>query len=372
MAYALAEVGGRLMGLGALAWGNRAEPKIALTFDDGPSQQTPALLELLEQHGVRATFFLTGQHSEARPDLVEQLKQHGHQLEAHGYWHRPALLMAPWTEWAQIERSPGKLYRPPWGIHSPFTRFFAGRLGKRVMLWDLESGDWLKQSPQELAQRILFYVKPGSVVLLHDGPERTLEVLGLLLPRLSEYGYKPVRLDQMELRPLGLRQGLERALQGPEERYDRRGHMFKAGYKPNHIFRLELQAFPGPDLPGYPKGTPCLWIHFESARMAALSPMQVLRAFRETLKETAKLMEQYPQAQLIYGFSYLGQGAKALGFELHPLPRRAEWQSKITTAWFTWLYTGQIPKHLLKDPAQVIYMTRETLLSKYGAKGPPA
>ncbi|GIW24964.1 polysaccharide deacetylase family protein [Meiothermus sp.] len=366
LVYALADVLGRWMGLGALAWGDRADPKIALTFDDGPSEQTEAILELLQRYGCKATFFLTGQRAEQRPDLVEKIRAAGHQIEAHGYWHRPAVLMAPWTEWVHIRKSPGKLYRPPWGLHSPFTRLFARMLGKQVALWDLESQDWLDKPAEQLVERMMFYLKGGSVVLLHDGPARTLRVLELLLPKLVENGYRPVRMDDLTLKPLGPRQGLIRVNQGYEERYDRRVGNIKVGYRYNHILRLEIQPYPGPDLPEYPKGTPCAHIHFESARMAAMTPMQVLRAFRETFKETVKFLEEHPEVQFLFGYSYLGQGALALGFKTHPVPKAMELQSKITTAWFAWLYRGEISRHLFSAPAEVVYISRETILSKYG------
>ncbi|MCX7783228.1 MAG: polysaccharide deacetylase family protein [Meiothermus sp.] len=368
LVYALAEVLGRWMGLGALAWGNRAEPKIALTFDDGPSEQTEAILGLLRQYNLRATFFLTGQRAEQRPDLVEKIASAGHQIEAHGYWHRPAALMAPWTEWVHIQKSPGKLYRPPWGIHSPFTRLFARMLGKQVALWDLESQDWLDKPAEQLVERMMFYLKGGSVVLLHDGPARTLMVLELLLPKLVENSYQPVTMDELALKPLGPRQGLIRVNQGYEERYDQQVGNIKVGHRYNHILRLEIQPYPGPDLPEYPKGTPCAHIHFESARMADMSTMQVLRAFRETFKETVRFLEEHPKVQFLFGYSYLGQGALALGFKTHPVPKAMELQSKISTAWFAWLYRGEIARHLFSAPAQVVYITRETILSKYGSK----
>lgn len=366
--YALAEVLGRWMGLGALAWGSRAEPKVALTFDDGPSEQTEAILGLLEQYNLKATFFLTGQRAEQRPDLVEKIAFAGHQIEGHGYWHRPAVLMAPWTEWVHIQKSPGKLYRPPWGIHSPFTRLFARMQGKQVVLWDIESQDWLDKPAEQLVQRMMFYIKGGSVVLLHDGPARTLGVLELLLPRLVENGYQPVKLGELPLKPLGPRQGLIRINQGYEERYDRKVGNIKVGYRYNHILRLELQPYPGPDLPEYPKGTPCAHIHFESARLADMTPIQVLRAFRETFKEAVKFLEEHPEVRFLFGYSYLGQGALALGFKTHPVPKAMELQSKITTAWFAWLYRGEIGRHLFTDPAQVVYISRETILDKYGPK----
>lgn len=366
LAYALADGLGRWMGVGALAWGSRAEPRIALTFDDGPSEQTEAILGLLERYRCKATFFLTGQRAEQRPELVEKIASAGHQIEAHGYWHRPAVLMAPWTEWVHIQKSPGKLYRPPWGIHSPFTRLFARLQGKQVALWDLESQDWLDRPAEQLVKRVLFYLKGGSVVLLHDGPVRTLRVLELLLPKLVENGYQAVTMDELALKPLGPRQGLIRINQGYEEHYDRKVGSIKVGYRYNHILRLEIQPYPGPDLPEYPKGTPCAHIHFESARMADMTTMQVLRAFRETFKETVKFLEEHPEVQFLFGYSYLGQGALALGFKTHPVPKAMELQSKITTAWFAWLYRGEIARHLFTDPAQVVYISRETILEKYG------
>ncbi len=368
LAYALADGLGRWMGVGALAWGSRAEPRIALTFDDGPSEQTEAILGLLERYGCKATFFLTGQRALQHPDLVARIASAGHQIEAHGYWHRPAVLMAPWTEWVHIQKSPGKLYRPPWGIHSPFTRLFARLQGKQVALWDLESQDWLDKPAEQLVARMLFYLKGGSVVLLHDGPVRTLQVLELLLPKLVENGYEAVTLDELAAKPLGPRQGLIRINQGYEERYDQKVGNIKVGYRYNHILRLEIQPYPGPDLPEYPRGTPCAHIHFESARMADMSTMQVLRAFRETFKETVKFLEEHPEVRFLFGYSYLGQGALALGFKTHPVPKAMELQSKITTAWFAWLYRGEIARHLFTDPAQVVYISRETILEKYGPK----
>ncbi|MER3483413.1 MAG: polysaccharide deacetylase family protein [Meiothermus sp.] len=363
--YGLTDFLFRLMGLGALAWGSRAESKIALTFDDGPSQRTGEILELLHQHGEKATFFLTGRQAEKHPELVEKLRQAGHQIETHGYWHRPAVLMAPWTEWTHIARSPGRLYRPPWGIHSLFTRPIAFLLGKRIALWDTESRDWLEESPAEIAARLVFYTKPGSVLLFHDGPERTLRVLEHLLPRLKELGYQPVRMDEMSMQPLNVRGGILRALQGFDERYDREHGNFRAGFRPFDIFRLEKKPFPGPSVEGIPVGAPCYEVHLESARLSGLSPMQVLRAFRESLKEVAKHVQADPEIRLIYGYSYLAHGAKVIGFKAAPLPARDEFIATFASLWFLWLYRGEAPKRE-RSKAELSYMTREDLLERYG------
>jgi peptidoglycan/xylan/chitin deacetylase (PgdA/CDA1 family) len=201
--YGLSDLLFRFLGLGAYARGSRREPKVALTFDDGPSETTEALLALLKAHGVKATFFLTGERAKKRPDLVEKIREAGHQIEDHGQIHQAWKLLLPWVEWRHMAENPARYYRPPHGLHTPFTRPFARILGKRVALWDLESKDWLDLPPEALAERLLYYLRPGSVVLLHDGPERTLELLKLALPRMLELGYRPVTLD--ELSPLPLR-----------------------------------------------------------------------------------------------------------------------------------------------------------------------
>lgn len=361
--YALSDLLFRLMGLGSLAWGSRAEPKIALTFDDGPSERTEAILELLAAHDLKATFFLTGQNAEKHPEPVEKLRQAGHQTEAHGYWHRPALLMAPWTEWAHISRSPGRLYRPPWGIHSLFTRPIAFLLGKRIALWDTESRDWLDESPADIAARLVFYTKPGSVVLFHDGPERTLRVLEHLLPRLKELGYQPVRMDEMHIQPLGPRGGILRALQGGDERFDREHHNFRAGFRPFDIIRLEKRPFPGPSVEGIPIGALCYEVHLESARLSALTPMQVIRVFRDSLKAVAQHVQADPEIRLVYGYSYLAHAARFVGFRSAALPARDELVAGLAGNWFLWLHRGELPK---RSKTELSYMTREALLTRYG------
>ena len=100
--FGLSDLLFRFLGLGAYAHGSRREPKVALTFDDGPSERTEALLALLARHGVKATFFLTGEKARARPDLVEAIRRAGHQVEDHGEWHRPLWLFLPWVEWRHM------------------------------------------------------------------------------------------------------------------------------------------------------------------------------------------------------------------------------------------------------------------------------
>ncbi len=214
-----ADLLGRQLGLGALGGGEESG-KVALTFDDGPSPQLPALLELLSRHEVRATFFLTGERAEANPQAVRAMLEAGHQLDSHGYTHRHALSFTPWAEASQLGWHPqpgreGRLYRPPWGGHSPFTRLLARRAGAKVALWNAESRDWLPQEGAVLARELLPTLRGGANILLHDGPDegrsaRTLALLEVLLPALKARGLEAVTLSELNPRPIGWGAGWKR------------------------------------------------------------------------------------------------------------------------------------------------------------------
>ncbi|WP_291429752.1 polysaccharide deacetylase family protein [Deinococcus sp.] len=206
----------RAAGLGARGPGSRHAPLVALTFDDGPGPRTPALLAVLAVHGAPATFFVTAPACRAHPGELRALHAAGHQVEAHGRWHRHALLLPPWQEYAQVawhpragQRGP-HLYRPPYGGHSPLTRLLARRSGRQIALWDVESRDWTAQPAAQLAAQTLARTRPGSVILLHDGPQVTPELLSALLTGLRGRGLEPVTLNDLRPRRIGLREGWAR------------------------------------------------------------------------------------------------------------------------------------------------------------------
>lgn len=157
--FGLSDLLFRFLGLGAYAHGSRREPKVALTFDDGPSERTEALLALLARHGVKATFSSPGKSpGQAGPGG-------GHKAgRPPGGGPRgvapPPLAFPPWVEWRHMAQNPGRYYRPH-GLHTPFTRLFARLLGKRVVLWDLESKDWLNLPPRSSPNGFSSTCAPG-------------------------------------------------------------------------------------------------------------------------------------------------------------------------------------------------------------------
>ncbi|WP_236682872.1 polysaccharide deacetylase family protein [Thermus filiformis] len=353
------------MGIGAYAWGDRSSPRIALTFDDGPSEHTQDLLKLLRDWNVKATFFVTGAQAEKHPELIQAILQEGHQVESHGYWHRLAFLMWPWREAEHIRRVEGKLYRPPFGAHSPFTRLFTRMYGKKVALWDLESKDWTNRPAEELAERLVFWCKPGSVILLHDRYPTTLRILELALPKLIGLGYQPVRMDELSLKPLGPREGLQRALQGFHERFFKKHRIERLGLEAFDVLAVAPTRFPGPPVPEAQPGVKAYELHLDSVRSAALPPMALLRQIRRGLQLLAKKLENEPDVRLVYGLSHIAVGLKVFGFKLHPVPLHQLLVAGLANAWFMWVYLGELPRRGL-PLAQLAYITREELLRRYG------
>lgn len=152
------------------------EPVIALTFDDGPHPEyTPRVLDLLGKYNAKATFFVVGQLAEQYPAVIERIRAEGHALGNHTYTHAAMSLIKGRERRKELRAcekvlgpQPVKLFRPPWGMQSRASRFDLLRLGDQVVAWNIVADDWLKQEPEDLAQRIIAQAKPGGIVLLHD------------------------------------------------------------------------------------------------------------------------------------------------------------------------------------------------------------
>lgn len=192
--------------------GNPSKRCIALTFDDGPdSRSTPALLELLRDESVAATFFCVGQRVVAERELAARIVREGHLLENHSYAHSYATnfftvtrLKAELAEaQAAIQQATGiapKLFRPPMGLSNPRVFRAARALGLQVIGWSARGLDTQSHDPEQIVARIVRQLEPGAIILLHDGnipAERLVLTVKLLLTKLKERCYEIVRLDKM-------------------------------------------------------------------------------------------------------------------------------------------------------------------------------
>ncbi|HYF53032.1 MAG TPA: polysaccharide deacetylase family protein [Salinarimonas sp.] len=162
--------------LGTITHVRTTEPYAALTFDDGPDPvSTPLVLDLLERHDAKATFFVLGRHAQRYPDLIARMAAAGHSVANHSFDHlrfpgidhreRIAQILACERVIAPYGQ---KLFRPPRGLQSISSRFDALLLGYRVVTWNVVVRDWENRDPEWMVERLEAEVKPGSIVLLHD------------------------------------------------------------------------------------------------------------------------------------------------------------------------------------------------------------
>lgn len=180
---------------------------IALTFDDGPSEGTPQLLDLLSEFNVTATFFVCGQNVERLPFIARRIVARGHEIGNHSYTHprlygQSSAFVEREFEQAQqvIEAETGI---SPWIMRAPYgARWFGlrsvqSRLGLLGVMWTVIGCDWSLPSDR-IATRVLRSARPGAIVCLHDGREtqprpnitNTLTAVREIIVKLQDQGYE--------------------------------------------------------------------------------------------------------------------------------------------------------------------------------------
>jgi peptidoglycan/xylan/chitin deacetylase (PgdA/CDA1 family)/uncharacterized membrane protein YbhN (UPF0104 family) len=213
-----ARVFGRVVGAGEVAPG-----RAAITFDDGPSaEHTPAVLDILREHGVRATFFVLGRHVRAHPDIARRIVAEGHELATHGEDHALLTFAGPRHVAAQLRDSsdaieaatgspPAPLFRTPHGYRSPFVVRVARELGYRVVGWSGSVWDTAKPGVDRIVARSSAVLRPGAILLLHDADgsgarddrSQTVAALPGILAAARDRGLELVTVGELsrDLRP---------------------------------------------------------------------------------------------------------------------------------------------------------------------------
>ena len=171
-----------------------------LTFDDGPSQYTQAVLDVLARHDAKATFFVLGRQANGRGDLLHAMYAAGHGVASHTYNHPslPALSRARFdAEVADTAAVLGDLdhgcLRPPYGAVSKAVRAEAAEDGYRLVLWTIDPRDWARPGAAAIAQRVIGRAHDGGIVVMHDGGgdrSQTVAALDTILTQLAAQGYQ--------------------------------------------------------------------------------------------------------------------------------------------------------------------------------------
>ena len=229
---AFCSVGGVLAASGAYAWGavgpssqlfgstiRRTDDAstMALTFDDGPNPAiTPLLLDLLDRHQIKATFFLIGAWVREAPSLAIEVAARGHTVGNHTDTHPSLALLSRQRITDELARCDDAIesatsrkprwMRPPFGFRSPLLDgILRRRGGAGVVMWSAWARDWKPQPAAPVIER-LRRARGGDIVLLHDGHHRTMNsdrrhtvaALEYWLPRWKDSGIRFVTLDEVQ------------------------------------------------------------------------------------------------------------------------------------------------------------------------------
>jgi peptidoglycan-N-acetylglucosamine deacetylase len=199
---------------GGTVHGPTSSGAVALTFDDGPNiGTTRRIMEILDAHGVKGTFFEVGKAIDAQPQITRALYEDGQLLGNHSYDHDQWRWLDP--RYPELQRTQDAFrraigtcpvfYRPPHGDRTPFLARVVRDHHMKMVLWSASAGDWATEDAQLVARRILDQAKPGAILLLHDGldgnpsADRTVlvQALPLILDGLRDKGLAPVTLDAL-------------------------------------------------------------------------------------------------------------------------------------------------------------------------------
>ena len=187
---------------------------VALTYDDGPNPPyTERLLDVLAKHNVKATFFMIGNWIAKHPETVDRVIAEGHQIGNHTYSHPVLGFLPPFYVRRQIERTDDLIrqhgiveeivFRAPMLTRFLPVAYVLAKLDRTHISCDVWSWDWTTQNPDKITKTVLKKIKPGSIIVLHDGKAEnrkanrsgTIEATDRIITALKQDGYQFVRLS---------------------------------------------------------------------------------------------------------------------------------------------------------------------------------
>lgn len=190
---------------GLLRRGPTDAKRVAITFDDGPDELTPRYLDLLDELGVPATFFVIGRNAETRQPMIRDYVRRGHQVAGHGYDHARFTKLSTRDLLDQCQRTDDALggqltgnpwVRPPHGALDARSIVALRARGYTLALWSLDACDYDDRDPRSIAARCAS-ASAGDVLLFHEGQQHTLDALPLVVEQLRASGHDCVTMHDL-------------------------------------------------------------------------------------------------------------------------------------------------------------------------------
>lgn len=179
------------------------EPKIALTFDDGPSIYTEALLDGLKERNVKATFFLIGKSAETYSEIVEREAADGHLIGNHTYNHVEITKLSEEEARYEVEKTNEILerlthkkveyVRPPFGIWEEELE----DLEMMSVMWTVDTLDWTTENEDEIVNKVVTQAKENDIILMHDCYESSVKAALRIVDLLEAEGFRFVTVDEL-------------------------------------------------------------------------------------------------------------------------------------------------------------------------------
>ena len=176
---------------------------VALTFDDGPTKFTSAIVDTLKKHDVGGTFFFIGNKSKKHPDIVQYVYNNGYAIGSHSMKHDNMVKLTYEQQETDLLQTTAilegiieedvNLYRPPYGSFNPLTENLVHTYNKKIVLWDKDTKDWQTRDAQKIIQYIKSIDATGSIILLHES-QAVVDALPTIIEHLQQNGLNIVNL----------------------------------------------------------------------------------------------------------------------------------------------------------------------------------
>lgn len=183
---------------------NLENPRVALTFDDGPGSYTRQLLEMLKRKGVSASFFLLGENIQGYQEMVGRMEKEGHLIGNHSFSHKELNKLSGEEVKRELEAANRKIreitgkdpvyMRPPFGA---WEKTAEKDIPMIPVMWNVDSLDWKLRNTQAVVELVMEQVKDGDIILMHDGYDTSVEAASIIIDRLKEQGYDFVTVDEL-------------------------------------------------------------------------------------------------------------------------------------------------------------------------------